>query len=154
MYDGQMLRYGRINESAAGAGIVPVPMEASQVVTAASGRFIFMNSSSQAELCDDDSESIFGWLQTHAHTPTDGDTLACEIDLTAIYRVPIITGTFVNGMIGDLVDLDIDSNIQGVDLTASSYDLLIIVAGDTTNSKWVDVMMNPEKWGTATGAEA
>jgi len=150
MYEGEMLRYGRINEKAAGANVVPVPMEASQVITAASGRFVFMNSSGQAELVDDNSASIFGFLQTHAHTPTDGDKIGCDIDLTGIWRVPAITGTYVAAMLGDYCDLDISSDIQGVDLTASTNAHVIIVGGDATNNKFVDVMMNPEEWGNAT----
>ena len=152
MLDGEMLKYGRINERAAGANMVDVAMVASMDVKAKSGRFVFMVDGA-ATLCQSDSATIFGVINTHEHTPDVGDKVACDIDLTGIWRIPVITGTYVVAMQGEKCDLVIDT-VQGADLTASSYDLVIIVDGDLVNSKWVDVMMNPEEWGNDTGTEA
>jgi len=152
MYEGEMLQYGRINERSAGANIVPVPMAASQVIAAASGRFVYMNAGA-ATLCISTTQTIFGFLQTHAHTPATSAKVACEVDLKAIYRVPVVSGTFVNGMIGDVCDLVVTSGVQGVALGASTHNIVTIVGGDTTNNKWCDVMMNPEEWSTGAGAD-
>jgi len=150
MYDGEMLQYGRINERSAGAHIISVPMAATQAIAAASGRFVYMNDGA-ATLCGAATTTIFGFLQTHAHTPATSAKVACEVDLKAVYRIPVYAGTFVNGMIGDLCDLVISGGIQGADLTASDRNLVTIVAGDVTNNKWVDVMMNPELASTGLG---
>ncbi len=153
MQDGVMLKYGRVNEKSAGAEVVPVTMAGSQVVKAKSGRFVFMNAGA-ATLNIDGSASIYGVLNTHEHTPTVGDIIGCDTDLNGIWRIPINSGTFAEGMKGDYCDISISSNIQGAQLDASVENTLIIVDGDAVNNNWVDVRMNPALWGTATGADA
>ena len=132
---------------------VPVAMAAAQVISARSGKFVYMNAGA-ATLNVDGTTSIFGFLESHAHTPTVGDYLNCIIDLTAVFRIPVNAGTYVVGMIGDYCDISISSNIQGAQLNASTEDTLIIVGGDADNNYYVDVMMNPAKWGTGLGADA
>ena len=153
MDDGVMLKYGRVNKPGAGANLQTVAMVASQIVKAASGRFVFMVAGA-ATLCISTSASIFGFLNTHEHTPTVGDKIGCDTDLTGVFRIPVNSGTYAVGMVGDLCDLSISSNIQGAALDASTHDLLVIVGGDLVNNNWVDVMMNPEEWGTGLGADA
>ena len=153
MQDGVMLKYGRINEKSAGAEIVPVAMAASQVVSAKSGRFVFMVAGA-ATLNVDGSASIYGVLNTHAHSPTTGEVIGCDTDLNGIWRIPVNSGTFAIGMIGDYCDISSSSDIQGAQLDASAENTLIIVDGDAVNNNWVDVRMNPALWGTATGADA
>ena len=76
----------------------------------------------------------------------------CIIDLTAVFRIPINSGTYAVGMIGDTCDISISSTVQGAQLDASTEDLLIIVGGYST--VYVDVMMNPSHHGTGLGADA
>jgi len=144
------LKYGQI---LGGNVSVPVPMVASQVVSAQSGRFVFMVAGA-ATLNVDGSTSIFGFLESHAHTPTVGDLLNCVIDLSAVFRIPVNSGTYAVGMIGDSCDISVSSSIQGAQLDASVEDTLIIVGGDEVNNYYVDVRMNPAKWGTGLGADA
>lgn len=153
MQDGVMLKYGRVNEKAAGDDLVPVKMAASQVVKAKSGRFVFMVAGA-GTLCVASSTTIYGVLNTHEHTPTVDDKIGCDADLNGIWRIPINSGTFVEGMKGDLCDLSDSSDIQGAALDVSTRDLLIIVDGDLVNNNWVDVRMNSAKWGTGLGADA
>lgn len=153
MEDGVMLKYGRINEKSAGADLVPVVMAASQVVKAKSGRFVF-EVAGVATLCGASSTTIFGALNTHEHTPTVGDTIGCDTDLNGTWRIPVNSGTYVEGMKSDLCDLSIASNIQGATLDTSSRDLIMIVDGDLVNNNWVDVKMNPAKVGTGVGTDA
>lgn len=154
MNDGVMLKYGRVNEKSAGASIVPVKMAASQAVKAQSGRFVYMNAGA-ATLCISTSTTVYGVLNTHEHTPSTGALVGCDTDLDGIWRVPILSGTYAEGMKGDLCDLAIDANgIQGAALDASVRDLLVVVDGDLVNNAWVDVKMNPAKWGTGIGVDA
>lgn len=153
MQDGVMLKYGRVNEKSAGADLIPVTMAAAQVIKAKSGRFVYQNAGA-ATLCGAATTTIMGVLNTHEHTPTVGDVIGCDCDLNGIWRIPINSGTFVEGMKGDFCDLSIASDIQGAALDASVRDLLIIVDGDAVNNLWVDVKMNPAKVGTGLGADA
>lgn len=153
MLPGEMLKYGKINEKSAGADVVPVTMVASQVVKARSGRFVFMVAGA-ATLVVASSTTIYGVLNTHEHTPTVGDVIGCDISKDAIYRIPINSGTFAIGMIGDLCDLSDSSDIQGAALDVSTRDHVVIVNGDAVNNKWVDVKMNDAIWGTGLGADA
>lgn len=76
--------------------------------------------------------------------------------LNAVVRLPIYAGTFVQNMVGQIADLkqaSMNGNLyaQGVDLTADSEEVVIIVGGDLINNKWVDVMVNPSKLTGQTG---
>ena len=154
MDDGVMLKYGRVNEPGAGAELSTVVMAATQAVKAASGRFVFLVAGA-ATLCISTSQTIFGVLNTHEHTPTVGDKIGCDTDLGGIFRLPVNSGTYVEGMKGDKCDLSIDGDgIQGVALDASTHDIVTIVDGDLVNNNWVDVKMTPEEWGTGIGADA
>lgn len=147
---GEDLKYGWRH---GGRVSVPVAMAASQAIGAQSGRFVYM-SAGAATLCVDGSTTIFGFLDTYAHTPTVGDIEDCIIDLTAVFRIPVNAGTYAVGMIGDYCDISVSSSVQGAQLNASTENLLIIVGGDAVDNAYVDVMMNPAVWGTLLGADA
>lgn len=144
------LKYGQI---AGGHIAVPVAIAASQTITARSGKFVYMNAGA-ATLNVDGSTTVFGFLEAAAGSPSTGDLFNCIIDLTAVFRIPVNAGTYVIGMVGDSCDISISSNVQGAQLNASTEDTLIIVGGDAVNNYYVDVMMNPAKWGTGLGADA
>ncbi len=145
----EQLKYGWIYGGKVSA---PVAMAATQALYAQSGRFVYMNAGA-ATLCADAITSIWGFLEAHQHTPATGALLNCIIDLTAVFRIPVNSGTYVVGMIGDTCDISIDT-VQGAQLDASTENLLIIVGGDAVDNKYVDVMMNPTYHGTGLGAEA
>ena len=145
---GEQLKYGWIY---GGRVAAPVAMAATQALYAQSGRFVYMVAGA-ATLCADAVTTIWGFLEAHAHTPDTGAELNCIIDLTAVFRIPINSGTFAVGMIGDTCDISISSTVQGAQLDASTEDLLIIVGGYST--VYVDVMMNPSHHGTGLGADA
>ena len=145
---GEDLKYGWRH---GGKVSVPVAMAAAQVISAQSGKFVFM-SAGAATLNVDGSTTIFGHLESHAHTPATGAELNCIIDLTAVFRVPINAGTYAVGMVGDYCDISVATSIQGVQLDASTENTLIVVGG--SGAVYVDVMMNPAVWGTLLGADA
>jgi len=147
---GEQLKYGWIR---GGKLAVPVPMAAAQALANASGMFVYMNAGA-ATLNADAIGSIFGHLEAHAHTPTVGDMLNCIIDITAVFRIPVNSGTYAVGMIGDQCDISISGTVQGVQLDASVENTLTVIAGDADNNNWVDVMMTPTEWGTTIGVDA
>jgi hypothetical protein len=151
MQPGVQLKYGFIAGSDTPA--VEVAMAASQVLADQSGHFVYMNAGA-ATLCVDAVAYIFGWVEGRAHTPTVGDVLNCIISLDAIYRIPVNSGTFAVGMIGDLCDLSVSASVQGAQLGASDENLCIVVNGDADNNNWVDVKVNPAVQGAAVGVEA
>lgn len=151
MYDGEMLKYGCVNPI--GKTAVAVAMAASQVITAASGKLVYMDAGA-ATLCDSTGAYIFGGVESEAETPSTGEKKNCIIDLSAIFRLPIAAGSYVVGMQGDMADIEINSNVQGVELDDSTQNLVLVVDGDVTNNKWVDVVMNPAVWGASVGVEA
>lgn len=148
MQPGVALKYGWLK---GGKTSVPVEMLASQVMKAQSGRFINITSAGYGEVFDDqDTAECFGFAEAPEETSsaTSGNTVYNVIvDLTAIFRIPIDTGTYVLGMFGDTCDIGVTSDVQGAYLTGSTSDTVIIVGGDITNQNWIDVMINPVKKG-------
>lgn len=73
--------------------------------------------------------------------------LAAENMQTAVFRIPIITGTLTQAMFGETCDIKVDSTSkqQGADLTASSRDCVRIINGDLINNAWVDVVIATNK---------
>jgi hypothetical protein len=144
------LKYGHRH---GGKMAVPVAIAASQTIVAASGKFVYMNDGA-ATLCADASQRIFGHLEAGAGSPSTGDIFNCIIDLTAVYRIPVNSGTYAVDMIGDTCDISISaSNVQGAQLDASEENTLIVVGGDADNNAYVDVMISPGVWGTGAGAD-
>lgn len=137
---GNHIRFGKVKGTELNIG--GLRWLASQVIANQSGKFVFMSSTGYLTLCTGDA-GIMGWAQEPAGTPTVGDLTTVNISKEAVYRVPIITGTYAVTMIGESCDLVVSSSVQGVDLTAGTYDNVIIVGGDLTNQNYVDVVINP-----------
>ena len=147
---GEQLKYGYQmgNEI-----LIPAPIGASEVIKAASGRFVATDGSGRVEIADSGGTELVGWLEFPEGTAsaTEGaDIGTLNISLDCVYRIPIGgSGTYAAAMRYDTCDLLVTSSIQYADLT-SNEDVLIIVDGDETNNNWVDVRLNPVKMG-ATG---
>ena len=127
---------------------VSLPMGASEVINNLSGKFVTMDANGRGEITDDGDEDLFGWVESAAGT-TDaaegGTTLNCIIDLNAVFRLPTTGATLIQSMIGKTFDLDIVSDIQSVDLSASTHKHVIIVGGDLVDNVFVDVRINPNE---------
>ena len=163
--NGQLLKYGPIKNEVSGP-YIPIPMGASEVVAAKSGRFVKNDGSGRAEIAVAGSTLLLGWIElphnanyssTNIFTcsATEGGDVAPLIPAWAalgiVFRIPVNTGTFVATMRGKTCDLSVVSNIQGAALGASTEDTIIIVDGDLVNNAWVDVMINPSKITGLTG---
>ena len=127
---------------------------ASQVIANQSGKFVYMNAGA-VTLCVDGQAYIFGWAEHRAGTTSASDDVdgGINVALDAIYRIPINSGTFAAGMVGDLCDISVSSDVQGAQLNASAENSLIICGGDLVNNNWVDVKINPAVQGAAIGAD-
>lgn len=151
MREGVQLKYGWIS---GGKSSVPVPMLASQVMKAQSGRFINITTAGYGEVFDDsDTAEIFGFAEGPEETTstTNGGTVYNVIvDLTAVFRIPVVdtgsAGEYAITMFGDTCDIGVLADVQGAELVASTVTgQLLIVGGDSTY--YVDVMINPAKKG-------
>ncbi len=125
-------------------------MAASQVIVNASGKFVKRTAAGTATvtMAGDGDTELIGHLETEADSSTAAEWRNCVNDLTAVFRIPVNSGTYARTMKGKACDLSISSNIQGAQLDASSEDTIIIVDGDEVNNLWVDVMLNPVKIGS------
>ena len=154
------LRYGQIKGHAVniGQGDVATGLlwAASQVIGNQSGKFVFVHTDGLVTLNIDASAYILGWAHEYARTPTVSTVVTggVNVALDAVYRIPINSGTFTTKMIGRVCDISVSSSVQGAQLDASSENSLIVVGGDFTGNRWVDVKVNPAVQGAGLGVEA
>jgi len=149
VWDGKQLKYGPINPVNI-AGTIKVAMGASEVIKAASGRFVKLDASGYAEMAVDGTTEIYAWVEGPEETTsaTEGGTIYNGIvDPAQLFKLPINSGTYVISMRGKTCDISVSTNIQGVQLDASAEDTLIIHEGDLVNNAWVIVQVNPNKRG-------
>lgn len=134
---------------------VPVKLAASQAFKARSARFVYLNGSGNATICDDGANRIFGHAEESERTSsaTAGvEEAKVIVDRSAIYRIPVGAGTYVATMRGKYCDIIKDSsNIQGADLTAATDKVFKIIDGDLVNNAYVDVMVAAELEAQMTG---
>jgi hypothetical protein len=142
---GEQLKYGHIR---GGTVSVPVPLAASQAFKAKSGRFVYLPATTgHATICASGADEVFGFAEEYQRTSSS--TAAAEkaniiIDPTAVFRIPVSTGTYVVSMRGKSCDIitNATTGIQGANLVAADDDVLIVVDGDDVDNKWVDVMIS------------
>jgi hypothetical protein len=144
---GAHIRYGQVKGHQLNVG--GFAWAATQVVKNKGGKFVYSNAGALT-LCVATTTTILGWAQERERTPTEGDLCTVNVAWDAIYRMPLITGTtFVIGMRGDSADIENGTSVEGnttVQCCAPGTTTrltLFIVDGDTVDSKWADVMMNP-----------
>ena len=71
-----------------------------------------------------------------ASPASDGDNeVQVDISRRTLYRLPVVTGTLTLAMEGTTCDLGVVSSVQGLDVTASTNDDLVIVQCDVTNQE-------------------
>ncbi len=166
MANGALLKYGMIKGEQTAVGI-PMPMGASEVIAAKSGRFVVDDGSSRMEIAGDTDTLLAGWVELpegayydettglYTCSSTEGADIALFYPisslLSVVFRIPVSSGTYAITMRNNTCDLAVSSSIQGVQLDASAEDTIIIVGGDLTNNAWVDCMVNPDKITSLTG---
>lgn len=148
MQDGKQLKYGWIRGGRQGFEVL---VAAAQTILAASGKFVKRTAAgtATATLAVDGSTEIIGHLECEAIATTAGtEKRWCINDPTAVFRIPVNSGTYARTMKGKTCDISVSSSIQGAQLDASAEDTITIVDGDEVNNAWVDVMINTNKLGS------
>jgi hypothetical protein len=143
MQDGKQLKYGQISGGEQGYEHI---LAAAQTIVAASGKFVKRTGASTdtVTIAGDGDTELLGHLEVEAIATTLGTEKRKVVnDLTAVFRIPVNSGTYEHVMKGKTCDLSVSNNVQGAQLDASTEDTLIIVNGDEVNNLWVDVMLNP-----------
>lgn len=117
---------------------VAYPIGASEVFKKKGGAFLKDDSSGRLEVATATDQNIIGHLADFAEdftaSSTEGATiLKVNTDLQAHYELPINTGTWAATMRGKTCDLSVSSSIQGLNLSASSVDIVELIEVGTTN---------------------
>lgn len=136
------LKYGWVRGGELGTAVT---VAASQVIRAASGKFVKRTSytTPTVTLATSTDSDLLGGLECEELNSSDGTEVRKVInDHTAIFRMPINGGTYAVRMIGQVCDLSVSSNIQGACLDSSTMDVLEIVGGDAVDNYWVEVRLN------------
>ena len=155
------LKYGvQLNEQV--ALIVSAPMGASEVIPAG-GAFVKNDASGRMEIAGDGTTLLAGYVfpteldagkKYQTCSSTEGGTVVPFIPISAMLatavRLPVTGGTYAATMLGKTCDLEVVSNVQGVQLDASAEDTVIIVGGDVDANE-VLVIPNPDKITSLTG---
>jgi hypothetical protein len=141
--DGQLLKYGII-KGVEHAG-VPCGVVTGTVFDTAGGCFVSaVAASGLMRISVAGDTKIFGFADTSSHTSVAGESISV-IPFTSpvVYRIPIISGTMSQAVVGDRCDLVVSGTVQGAAIGTDSGHHFIIVGGDIENNLWVDVIANP-----------
>lgn len=151
---GQRLKYG---VESLNSYFYSVTMAASTILAPASSYFVTFDASGNAALTVATSTFISGSIigagagNPGATSPTvyttsstaGAESMACTSDLSAVFRVPVSTGTYARSNRGKLCDLVVASNVQGAAVQVATRGHLRILDGDETNNKWIIAQINP-----------
>jgi len=126
---------------------IPLNMGASEVLYAASGRFVTNDASGRGEVAGAASTALQGFVESGDLTcsSTEGQTvLNCILDLTAVFRLPLAYDAstydrnYSSALNGELCDLVVVNGIQYANVSASSRDIVRIVGGQAASAAWTD----------------
>lgn len=135
------LKYGQVRGGDKG---VTGYWAAAQAVKARSGRFVY-NNAGAITLCGDGENEVMGHAEESERTPATGEAVKIVTDPSAIYRIPVMGGTYGVAMQGKTCDLKVANGIQGANLEAADDDVFVIVDGDLVNNDWVHVQLNQKE---------
>ena len=147
---GRRLKYGNetINEA-----MVSLTMDNAVQLYALSSYFVSINSSGNGILTTSSQSNIFGFLlagQGDLSGSAGTTSWACNVALDAIYRIPVVSGTYVRATYrGTKCAINVVSNIQGAAVATASPAHVCILDGDETNNYWVIVRISPILIGAA-----
>lgn len=128
------------------------PCGADEVFYQDGGAFVNDDGSGRVEVADGSDLNLVGYALVHADmtaSSTEGATkVAVDESWDSVFEIPIASGsTWADTYVGKACDLVLSGGKQYADLTASSYDTIIIVGKGYTNAagtvKGVRVKRNP-----------
>ncbi len=142
---GEQLRYGQV--AGGKVMITGAAWGASEVIKAASGRFV-ISTAGRMEIADSGDGELIGHAVHREETTSsteEGTKANVNVSLDALYKIPLsATVALTRARFYTTCDLLVASNIQQADLT-SNEDVLQIMDGDIANQNWVIVRLNPNK---------
>lgn len=131
----QSIQYGR--RAGGSQYVFEWPIGASEVFKKKGGAFLVDDASGRLEIATATGTKIQGhalFQDDLTASSTEGATvLQVDMDLDNIYELPINSGTWADTMRGKVCDLSISSSIQGLNLAASSIDIVELIDDGTTN---------------------
>jgi hypothetical protein len=114
------------------------PVGASEIFKKLGASFVTVDGSGRIEVAGAADTAIIGsavFNEDFTSSSTEGGTnLPVNIDLNAVFEIPINAGTYAATMRGETCDLSDSSNVIGANLTASSVDIIEIVDAGYTNA--------------------
>lgn len=135
------LKYGIVKNEQI-APVLSAPMGASEVIPAG-GAYVKNDGSGRMEIAGDGSTLLAGYVlptvldsgkKYQTCSSTEGGTVVPFIPISAmlgvVVKLPVTGGTYAPTMLGETADLEVVSNVQGVQLDASTEDTVLIVGGD------------------------
>lgn len=151
---GKRLKYG---VESLNSYFYSVTMAASTNLYQLSSYFVSFDASGNAALTTASSTFISGAIiapgagNPLSSTPTyyttsstaGGESLPCTTDHSAVYRVPVGSGTYARSNRGKLCDLVVTNGVQGAAVQVSTRGHIRLLDGDETNNYWVVAQINP-----------
>lgn len=114
------------------------PVGASEIFKKKGAQFVTDDGSGRVEIAGAASTNIIGWAmlsEDFTASSTEGGTdMAVNLDLNAIFEIPVDAGTYNANTRGETCDLSLTSNVLGANLAASSVDIIEIVDKGFTNA--------------------
>ena len=139
------LKYGHVRGGKIGS---PSTWVGSDVLKWQSGMFVIKSGNSVA-IAADGANELLGAAEDSERTTAALDPVNIISDPSAVYRIPVLSGTYVVAMQFKTCDLKVTSNVQGANLAAADDDVFIVIDGDAVDNNWVDVMLNQNERGQA-----
>jgi hypothetical protein len=145
----KLLKFGHVR---GGKTSTPCVITAASAFIAKSANFVYVDANGTITNCADGADHVFGWAEIEPDASTDaGMTANVIIDPSAVYRIPVVTGTYTPAKyLGRNCDLGVVATVMGADLNAHADDCFLIVGGDATLN-YVDVMVNAHGLQEGTG---
>jgi hypothetical protein len=119
-----------------------------------SGRFCTI-SGGYLTPCTDSTQTIAGWVESETITAADNTSSGLYVRPTVMYDsatlfiLPVYGTAWAQTAVGGLFDLIVDSNVQKVNLSVSTHDLVRVVGGYTGGSvatSYAIVQMNNKEF--------
>ena len=158
-----MIQYGQVKGPLVSQEF---PLAASVVFKHLSGKFMQLNSSGRVLIAAATVTDLIGWALTGEWTSSSTagvDKVAVNIDLNAQYEMPIygagpsgtaVTEATLKGNVGLMCDLNVTSDIQSVNTSGTSYNVVQIVGynyyGSAAGQQTYIVKLVPKNLTTAT----
>jgi len=112
-----------------------MPIAATQVFSALSGKFGYVDSNNDFALLAENDTVIYGWAEVGAFTSSStaaADSCAVDISMDSQYWIPA-DAAVTEAIRGETCDVAVAANIQYADVGESNQDIFLITEVDTVN---------------------